>query len=100
MSMNHGGSNPMESCEERFARWFADGDTTACVFENKDLGHPQIGRRVAFPYTKANAEAMAIGTSRAPDSSLYGLGWRYILVARCNTVEEAMAALDEDRQKA
>lgn len=90
------GGNPMESVEERFARWFADPDTVACVFENRDLGHVSVGRRFALPYAKADAEAMAIGTSRAPDTALFGLGWRYILVGRYTTVAEAVAALNNE----
>lgn len=84
---------PQEPVEARLARWFEDGDTTVCVFENKDLGSRDIGRRIALPYTKLAAEGMAIGTSRAPDGS-YGLGWRYLLVARAHNPAEVLAALD------
>ena len=91
--MNIGGRN--ETTEQRLARWFADGDTTVCVFENKDLGHSQVGRRIALPYSKADAEAMAIGTSRAPDITSVGLGWRYILVGRARTPEEVTDLLAE-----
>ena len=91
--MNIGGRN--ETTEQRLARWFADGDTVVCVFENKDLGHYDIGRRIALPYTKAIAESVAIGTSRAPDSDV-GLGWRYILVGRAHSPEEVTALLDRE----
>ena len=91
--MNIGGRE--ETTEQRLARWFADGDTTVCVFENKDLGHRDLGRRIALPYSKADAEAMAIGTSRAPDSPHAGIGWRYILVGRAHSPEEVDALLKE-----
>ncbi len=90
------GGNVEESPAARFERWFADGDTTACVFENKDLGHRDIGRRIVLPYTKEAAAGMAIGTSRAPDMAAIGLGWRYVLVARCTTPAEALAALGNE----
>lgn len=76
-------------------RWFADGDTWVGVFENHDLGSQQVGVRCAFPFTLSNGsmEASRVGSTKAPDGSRIGMGWRYVLVAKCRTADEAMAAL-------
>ena len=92
--MNSINGNTQEPASTRIARWLADGATTVCVFENKDLGSRNVGHRFAAPYAKADAEAMAIGASRGPDTS-FGLGWRYILIGRGNTVEEVERLMDK-----
>lgn len=86
-----------------FARWTERGDII-CVFENHDLGHYDMGRRVAIPFAPELAIQFNVtghlptGVSmatQAPDNATIGLGWRYLLVARCSTVDDAMAVMDE-----
>lgn len=83
---------------ERLERWFADEDTVACIFENHDLGSRMVGTRIALPYRKAEAQQMRIKIDRAPDTSM-GLGWRYILVAKCDDVQATLEALANDRRQ-
>jgi hypothetical protein len=82
-----------ETIEQTFTRWLSDNTTWIGVFENKDLGHIDVGRRIAVPYDISQFEAAQIGVARASDSAIIGLGWRYVLVAKSHSVEGAIAAL-------
>lgn len=73
---------------ERFADWLAKGWNIG-VFENKDLGHRMIGHRFALPFGDELKDAK-IGEARAPDLPAIGLGWRYFLIAKPTTAEEAV----------
>jgi hypothetical protein len=77
------------------ASWFNDADTWVGVFENHDLGHPDRGLRCAFPFaiSDGSMEKSIVGQTRAPDGRIIGMGWRYLLVAKCSTAEEALAHL-------
>ena len=83
-----------ETAQETFARWFKDSDTVVGVFENRDLGHVDLGRRIAFPYRKGQGGALldGVGKLQAPDSS-QGLGWRYLLTEVAFTADAAEAAM-------
>ena len=61
---------------ETFLRWLARGDTIG-VFQNVDLGHHDMGRRVFIPLGPTE-QALPIGKAHAPDGH-HGLGWRYLL---------------------
>ena len=78
---------------ETFTRWLSDGESWIGVFENHDLGHYDIGRRVAFCFDNTDEAKAEVGETQAPGHKAIGLGWRYILVAICHTVEEAEAAM-------
>jgi hypothetical protein len=80
--------------------WLADGDTWIGVFENHDLGHPQVGTRCAFPFSLSDGsfEMGRIGETRAPDGQFIGLGWRYILVAKCKEAGPALFELRHNVQ--
>jgi len=83
-----------EGPAETFARWLEDGDTAIGVFENKDLGSLDVGRRVCFAYGKSVlAGEGKVGVLHAPDHASIGLGWRYILVVVAHDVETALLAL-------
>lgn len=73
-------------------RWFSDPDTVVGIFENHDLGSVYCGQRIGFPYTREVAAKLEVGRSRAPDTTRV-IGWRYILVAKCDSVEAAVAAM-------
>ncbi len=70
-------------------RWFTDPDPGdwAGVFENHDLGHENLGMRFALFYGADQDEKAVVGETHAPDTS-FGLGWRYLLVAKCHTADE------------
>lgn len=78
----------------KIEEWFADPDTAVCVFENRDLGHRDLGARCALPFTLADAARMEIGVSRAPDTKTM-IGWRWVLVGKyeVDRKEEAVSAL-------
>ena len=84
----------MENSTERLIRWFTDPDTWVGVYENKELGHPDLGHRIAYPYTLESFDKAKIG-DRAPDTRQY-IGWRYLLIAKCRTVEECLQHLEHD----
>jgi hypothetical protein len=75
----------------KLKEWVADGDTWIGVFENQDLGHPQIGQRCVFPFALSDGsmDKAEVGKTRAPDGKTIGLGWRYILV--CKTTSHGHA---------
>lgn len=85
-----------ETPREAVTRWLSDGDTWVGVFENKELG-PSLGHRFALPFALSDGsfDKVEVGKSRAPDTRFY-IGWRYILVAKCKTVDEVMALIEED----
>jgi hypothetical protein len=87
-------TNPNETPAETFERWLADGSTWIACFENQDLGHRDVGRRICIPYDDAQYEGGQLGITRAPDRADIGLGWRYILKAKVRTAERAAAFLD------
>lgn len=74
---------------KRFADWLSH-EWGIAVFENHDLGSAMVGHRFAIPVDRSALDAAKIGESRAPDTAL-GLGWRYILIAKPGTPEEAVA---------
>lgn len=82
-----------ETIGQTFTRWLSDGSTWIGVFENKDLGHQELGRRVAFPYDMNMFGQATLNETRAPDHPQIGLGGRYYLIAKCVLVAEALAAL-------
>jgi hypothetical protein len=72
----------------RFADWLSKGWLIG-IFENHDLDSRDVGVRFALPFGPEFADAK-IGEARAPDTKAYGLGWRYILTAKPETVEQAI----------
>jgi hypothetical protein len=92
-------TSPNETVAETYTRWLSDGETWIGVFENQDLGHRDMGRRIAIPYDRAQWEKAAIGKDRAPDHGSIGLGWRYVLIAKCKTVEEAETAMADRKER-
>lgn len=83
------------AAKETVARWL-HGHTTVGVFQNKDLGHIEIGRKVAMPFDSDDFQKAKIGETRCPDNPTIGLGWRYILIAKCDTLEEVVDAMKEE----
>lgn len=88
-----------ETQKKTIERWLSDGTTWVGVFENKDLSHPDIGRRTAVPYDMNCFDAAVIGRDRAPEFiRQHGMiPWQYILVEKCKTLEEVEKAMNLDR---
>ncbi len=86
----------LESPEQTFTRWLKDGQTWIGCFENQDLGHPDLGRRVVMPYDVRQFDGATVGKTTAPDHRSIGLGWRYILTAKVRTVAEALSFLEHE----
>ena len=76
-----------EAAERRVADWLSKGWKIG-VFENMDLGARMVGHRIALPFGD-EFDAAEIGKAKAPDSPSYGMGWRYILIAKPLTAEDA-----------
>lgn len=88
-----------ETTRATFERWLSDGSTWIGVFENKDLSHPEVGRRIAVPYDDSLLDQVRVGATRGPDGwdtrgVSHGPGWRYILVAVERTADAALRALE------
>ena len=81
--------------KETFTRWLADGSSWIGVFQNQDLGHSDRGRKIALCYDDSQFYGMAVGQARAPDHRDIGMGWRYVLQAKCRTTDEAVAAMQD-----
>ena len=75
-----------------FQRWLEDPTTWIGVFENKALDSADCGMRFALAFDVSNLDDATIGETRAPDTAM-GMGWRYLLVAKCASVEEVMEAM-------
>jgi hypothetical protein len=58
--------------------WLARGDGVA-VYENHDLGHPELGRIVCLSFGSTGAVFEGEPPSRMPDLPQL-IGWRYQLV--------------------
>lgn len=86
----------LESPAQTFERWLHDGQTFIAGFENQDLGHPDLGRRIVVPYDVAKIDLAIVGKTTAPDHRTIGLGWRYILKAKFTTAAEALAFLERE----
>ena len=86
------------AAREAAGRWLATGWAIA-VFENHDLGSMNVGHRFALPFDQADVAKMEIGKSRAPDGP-YGMGWRYLLVAKPATADELIDAMRFERKAA
>lgn len=73
----------------------ADGDTWLGVFENHDLSHSDIGRRCIFPFSLSDGswDKAEIDKTRAPDGRFIGLGWRYLLILKTKSAQEAAMCL-------
>lgn len=84
--------SPADEQRAALVRWLADGRTEIGIFENKALDSADLGRRVAIAFEKGALDTAEIGFCRAPDMSNF-IGWKYVLVAKCGTVDEAMAEL-------
>lgn len=82
-----------ETTPETFDRWLSDGETWIGIFENHDLGHPDVGRRIALSYHLADKDQAEVGKTRAPDTGV-GMGWRYILIWKARTTQEAIAIME------
>ena len=72
-----------------------DFDPWIGVFENQDVSHHDLGRRIAFAFEAVQWDDAIVGASRGPDHKNIGPGWRYVLVAKVRTVGEAMKAMAE-----
>jgi len=75
-------------------RWFTDPDPGdwVGVFENQDMGHPDLGMKFGMLYGADQDDKATIMKTHAPDTT-FGLGWRYLLVAKCHTADEAKEAM-------
>lgn len=80
---------------EVFKRWLSDGETWIGVFQNQALDSSNRGHRFALSFDMENFGEAEVGKTCAPDTS-FGLGWKYILIAKCLTVEEAVASMKEE----
>lgn len=79
--------------KEVFDRWFAQG-WVAGIFENRALDSADAGERIAIPF---GPEILAAerATTRAPDMP-HRIGWKYLLVAKAQTTEEALRHMDPE----
>jgi hypothetical protein len=69
----------VEQCEHLFRRWFDRGDGVA-VYENQDLGHPDVGQKQFASFGSAMAQLeVEIPPERLPDIG-DAINWRFILV--------------------
>jgi hypothetical protein len=66
------------------------------VFEGQDLSDRRtLGLRFAMLFDGSQFDTAEIGRTCAPDTKL-GLGWRFLLQAKCRTIDEAMEWFAEE----
>jgi hypothetical protein len=84
--------------EEAFKKWLSDGKTWIGIFENllEEGSEANYSRaeRFAMPFDDDLWDAAKIREMKAPDTPQFGTGWRYLLIAKVRTVEEALAAME------
>lgn len=68
-----------------FNKWIERGDMVL-VYENAEIGNPNLGGLIAMPCDVAQRPAVKLG-DRAPDSKA-GMGWRYRLIACTRNPED------------
>ena len=86
---------PREHAEARFKHHLADGETWIAIYENKALDSANAGHRIALFFDTKQWGAAELG-SRAPD--MPGLvGWKYLLVHKAKTVEDALSNMNFDQ---
>lgn len=72
------------SASKLFLDWTDRGDGVA-VYENQELGHPELGHRVAVSYGSPAAQIEGDLPTTLPDGLMKditgGINWRYGLVA-------------------
>ena len=83
-----------EHAKARFEHHLADGETWIGIFENRALDSADAGRRVAMFFGMDQWDATELG-SRAPDTPSF-IGWKYGLVVKAKTSEEALEAMRFD----
>lgn len=82
-----------ESNKQIFDRWLSDGQTCIGVFENKAMDSATAGMRTALSYELSQWDQLVVGKTTAPDSK-FGAGWKFLLVAKCKTTDEALKAME------
>jgi hypothetical protein len=85
-----------DSVIKTFEKWLEDGESWIGVFECHALDSEFVGQRIAFCFDSKQWERAVIGKTRAPDNRRTGPGWKFILVAKCETVEDAVRALGKN----
>lgn len=78
---------------DKFRAWIERGDLVL-VFQNHDLGHPELGHLIFMPTDKLNARGAGLPEdwwrtrlgNRMPDTSSR-IGWRYLLVAITDEID-------------
>ncbi len=90
----------LEHAKARFEHHLADGETWIGIFENKALDSADAGRRIALFYDTAQWDKADIG-DRAPDMPSQGfIGWKYQLVHKAKTVDDAIANMNFNAESA
>jgi hypothetical protein len=76
-------------------RWFenADPGDWVGVFENNDLGHRDLGTKMGLLYDQSEWDKAVVGKTIGPDTAEFGLGWRYILIAKSESAAGAKCAM-------
>ena len=82
-----------------FEKWLADGETWIGIFENHDLGHYDIGRRIAMSFDDSLWDKAELKKTRSPDHKAIGFGWRYLLICRTHDVAEAEMFIEHKEPK-
>src|SRR6056300_1562022 len=72
---------------DNWARRIAERGDGIALYENHDLGHPEVGDLIALSYgsSEAMVESMELPESCPVDLGAHGkMAWRYVLVAYTN----------------
>lgn len=85
-----------ENARREIEALLSDGETVIAVYENHDLGHPLVGRRIVWPFSRNQGDLLKLG-SQAPDGS-YGLGWRWRLIEKTENLDRAVALFCDDAE--
>lgn len=82
---------------EKFEALLAKGDEGDWigVFECEALDSSMLGFRFAMLFDAADFDTVEIGRTHAPDTQ-FGLGWKFLLKARCRTAGQAMEWFAEE----
>jgi hypothetical protein len=90
------GITPKEDLQGLFdalLEWLSPGETWIGIFENQDLGHASVGKRVGLAFDDRLWDEGIIGKTSAPDNKEYGIGWRWTLQHKTRCAGEALCWL-------
>lgn len=86
-----------QAAKAKIQSWLDEGNIVG-VFECKALDSVHAGTRFALPFDRAHDHDLVLGKTRAPDTTTFGMGWKFLLELKTTDAEIATAAIFDQHQ--